>query len=40
MKRINSKHVVAYVDEIYTPEKVYIFMELMKGGKLFDRIGG
>eukprot|EP00002_Diphylleia_rotans_P029536 TRINITY_DN6018_c0_g3_i1.p1 TRINITY_DN6018_c0_g3~~TRINITY_DN6018_c0_g3_i1.p1 ORF type:complete len:491 (-),score=113.16 TRINITY_DN6018_c0_g3_i1:359-1831(-) len=38
MKRISSRHVVALLDEIYTPEKVYIFMELMKGGKLFDRI--
>jgi serine/threonine protein kinase len=38
LKKLNHPNVIPLVDVFETPEKVFIVMDLMKGGELFDCI--
>ena len=38
LKKVQHPYIVRCYDVVETPEKVYFFIELMKGGELFDRI--
>ena len=38
LKKVKHKHVVGMLEEFDTPDKLYLILDLVEGGELFDRI--
>ena len=38
MKRLTHSNIVKFIDEIHTPKNIFILLELVRGGDLFDTI--
>ena len=38
MKRLTHPNIVKFIDEIHSPKNIFIILELVRGGDLFDTI--
>eukprot|EP00042_Codosiga_hollandica_P049281 m.569751 g.569751 ORF g.569751 m.569751 type:complete len:236 (-) comp57842_c1_seq5:884-1591(-) len=38
LKRVRHKHIVGMIEEFDTPDKLYLILDYVEGGELFDRI--
>ena len=38
LKRVRHRHVVGMIEEFDTPDKLYLILDYVEGGELFDRI--